>query len=46
MLFPYTRPADTQVPEMPTDFGGSADKDAAAHADAWPKVLQCLRADH
>jgi dienelactone hydrolase len=45
MLFPYARPADTQVPEMSTDFGGSADEDAAAHADAWPKVIQSLRGD-
>ena len=43
MLFPYTRPSDTQVPEMPTDHGGSPDADAAAHADAWPIVLECLR---
>jgi dienelactone hydrolase len=45
MLFPYSRPSDTQVPEMLTDFGGSPDNDAAAHADAWPTVLRCLRGD-
>jgi uncharacterized protein len=43
MLFPYSRPADTLVPEMLTDFGGSPEADAAAHADAWPEVLPCLR---
>lgn len=46
MLFPYSRPADTLVPEMLTDFGGSPDEDAAAHVDAWPRVLRCLRGDH
>jgi len=45
MLYPYSRPADTQVPEMLTDFGGSPKDDAAAHRDAWPKVLSCLRGD-
>jgi dienelactone hydrolase len=45
MLFPYSRPTDTQVPEMPVDHGGSPEDDAAAHADAWPKVLRCLRGD-
>jgi dienelactone hydrolase len=44
MLFPYSRPADTLVPEMLTDFGGSPEADAAAHADAWPKVLGSLSA--
>ena len=43
MLFPYSRPPDTLVPEMSTDYGGSAEADAAAHADAWPQVLRCLR---
>lgn len=43
MLFPYSRPADTRVPAMPMDYGGSPDYDAAAHADAWPIVLACLR---
>lgn len=43
MLFPYSRPPDTLVPEMLTDFGGSPEADAAAHADAWPHVLRCLR---
>jgi hypothetical protein len=43
MLFPYSRPADTLVPEMLADFGGSPEADAAAHADAWPEVLRCLR---
>jgi pimeloyl-ACP methyl ester carboxylesterase len=46
MLFPYSRPADTQVPEMPVDHGGSPEDDAAAHADAWPTVLACLRGGH
>jgi dienelactone hydrolase len=45
MLFPYSRPADTQVPEMPMDLGGSPDDDAAAHLDAWPIVLECLRGE-
>ncbi|HET8695909.1 MAG TPA: acyl-CoA thioester hydrolase/BAAT C-terminal domain-containing protein [Gammaproteobacteria bacterium] len=45
MLFPYSRPADTQVPDMPTDFGGSRAADEAAHADARPRVLRCLRAE-
>lgn len=45
MLFPYFRPADTLVPEMLTDFGGSPEEDAAAHVDAWPRVLRCLRGD-
>jgi dienelactone hydrolase len=45
MLFPYSRPTDTLVPEMLTDYGGSPDEDAAAHADAWPTVLRCLRGD-
>ena len=44
LLFPYSRPADTQVPDMPTDYGGDPDADAAAHADAWPSVIRCLRA--
>jgi dienelactone hydrolase len=43
LLFPYSRPADTLVPEMLTDFGGNPEADAAAHADAWPEVLRCLR---
>ena len=42
MLFPYSRPADTLVPAMLTDYGGSLDEDAAAHVDAWPRVLGCL----
>ena len=45
MLFPYSRPPDTQVPEMSTDYGGSPEDDAAAHADSWPAVLGCLRGD-
>jgi uncharacterized protein len=45
MLFPYTRPADTKVPEMPTDLGGSPEANAAAHADAWPTVLRYLRGE-
>ena len=43
MLFPYSRPADTMVREMLTDYGGSPEADAAAHANAWPEVLRCLR---
>jgi uncharacterized protein len=43
MLFPYTRPTDTRVPEMPMDLGGNPENDAAAHLDAWPTVLKCLR---
>ena len=46
MLFPYSRPTDTLVPEMPTDLGGSPDENAAAHLDAWPRVLECLRGEH
>jgi dienelactone hydrolase len=46
MLFPYSRPADTQVPDMLTDLGGGADADEAAHVDAWPKVVRCLRGEH
>lgn len=42
MLIPYSRPADTLVPEMLTDYGGSPDADAAAHVDAWPRVSRCL----
>jgi pimeloyl-ACP methyl ester carboxylesterase len=45
MLFPYSRPVDSQVPDMPMDLGGSADDDMAAHADAWPTVLRCLRGE-
>jgi dienelactone hydrolase len=45
MLFPYSRPADTKVPAMPMDYGGSPEYDAAAHADAWPIVLARLRGD-
>lgn len=45
MLFPYTRPADTQVPELPMDLGGTPDDDAAAHVDAWPTVLKYLRGE-
>ena len=45
MLFPYSRPVDSLVPEMPTDYGGSAAANAAAHADAWPEVLRCLRGE-
>lgn len=26
-----------------TDYGGRPEYDAAAHADAWPNVLACLR---
>jgi dienelactone hydrolase len=44
-LFPYSRPPDTLVPKMSTDFGGSPAHDAAAHADAWPRVLACLRSN-
>jgi len=43
MLFPYSRPPDTLVPEMLTDFGGSLEDDTAAHASAWPEVLRNLR---
>jgi dienelactone hydrolase len=46
MLFPYSRPVDTRVPEMPMDLGGSPEDDAAAHADAWPRVLSCLRDEY
>ena len=46
MLFPYSRPADTKVPEMAIDLGGSPDDDAAAHVDAWPMVLRCLLGEH
>ena len=42
MLFPYTRPVDSAVPQMPMDLGGSPHADAAAHVDAWPTVLECL----
>lgn len=42
MLFPYTRPTDTAVPEMPMDLGGNPDADAAAHLDAWSAVVGCL----
>jgi dienelactone hydrolase len=42
MLFPYSRPPDTQVPPMLTDYGGSPEDDVAAHVDAWPEVLRCL----
>jgi dienelactone hydrolase len=45
MLFPYSRPADTQVPDMLTNYGGSREADAAAHVDAWPEVLRCLRGE-
>jgi dienelactone hydrolase len=46
MLFPYSRPGDTLVPDMPTDLGGTPEANAAAHADAWPLVLECLLGDY
>lgn len=45
MLFPYSRPADTLVPETPMDLGGSPEANAAAHVDAWPSVLHRLRGE-
>ena len=44
MLFPYTLPADGLAPQIPMDLGGTAEADAAAHADAWPQVVEHLRA--
>ncbi len=43
LLFPYSRPPDTHVPPFLTDYGGNPESDAAAHADAWPQVVACLR---
>lgn len=43
MLFPYVRPSDVTVPPFPVDVGGTADADAAAHADAWGTVVDHLR---
>ena len=43
MLFPYVRPSDVTVPAFPMDLGGSAEADAAAHADAWRHVTSHLR---
>jgi dienelactone hydrolase len=43
MLFPYSRPSDVTVPPYPMDVGGTADADAAAHADAWGTVVDRLR---
>ncbi len=43
MLFPYTRPSDTEIPAMPAALGGTAEADAAAHRAAWPAVVEHLR---
>jgi len=43
MLFPYTRPSDTLVPDGPIDLGGSAEADTAAHRASWPVVVETLR---
>jgi dienelactone hydrolase len=43
MLFPYARPSDVTFPAMPMDHGGTAEADAAAHADAWAQVVDHLR---
>jgi dienelactone hydrolase len=43
MLFPYVRPSDVMVPAFPMDHGGTAEADAAAHADAWGQVVNHLR---
>ncbi|HEY7187196.1 MAG TPA: acyl-CoA thioester hydrolase/BAAT C-terminal domain-containing protein [Vicinamibacterales bacterium] len=43
MLFPYIRPSDVTVPPFPVDLGGTADADAAAHAEAWATVVDHLR---
>jgi hypothetical protein len=43
MLFPYTRPSDTEIPAMPAALGGSPEADAAAHRVAWPEVIKHLR---
>lgn len=43
MLFPYIRPSDAMFPAFPMDLGGTADDDLAAHADAWPQVIEHLR---
>lgn len=45
MLFPYARPSDVTVPPFPVDLGGTADADAAAHAEAWATVVDHLRQD-
>ena len=46
MLFPYVRPSDVTGPPFPVDVGGTADANAAAHADAWRTVVDCLRQPH
>jgi len=46
MLFPYVRPSDVTVPPFPVDVGGTADADAAAHAEAWATVVDHLRQPH
>lgn len=43
MLFPYVPPSDVMMPPYPMDVGGTADADAAAHADAWGSVVSHLR---
>ena len=43
MLFPYTRPSDTEILAMPAALGGTAEADAAAHRAAWPEVVNHLR---
>lgn len=43
MLFPYVRPSDVTFPAYPTDLGGTAADDLAAHTAAWPQVIEHLR---
>ena len=43
MLFPYSRPNDTEVPAYPVDLGGTPEADSEAHQAAWPVVVQHLR---
>jgi hypothetical protein len=43
MLFPYTRPSDSMMPDMKMDLGGSPAADAEAHSAAWTHVVHHLR---
>jgi uncharacterized protein len=43
MLFPWTPPPDVAFPPFPAVLGGTAEKDAEAHAAAWPRVVEHLR---
>lgn len=43
MLFPYVRPSDAMFPPYPMDHGGTTTDDLAAHATAWPHVIEHLR---